>query len=132
MKRSTKTLVHSSKLQTERDKIFAENQSKMVEILMNVQSVVTRLATQFDMRRSLNIDTYFPIKTDTDMARFLDKTDGQFQAKREEFENFFYCSVTNNLKSKRPFETHLLATLFDREYIKSHKWPGPGYAILFF
>ena len=127
MKRSTKTLVHSSKLETERDKVFADNQAKMMDILMNVQTVVLRLATQFDMRKKINIDQFFPIQSDAAMASFLDKTDGQFQIKREEFENFMYCSVTNNLKIKRPFEAHILATLFGRDYIKSHKWPGPGY-----
>lgn len=127
MKRSTKNLVHSSKMQAERDKVFIENQNNMMEMMGNVQTVLMRLAMQFDMRKKVNIDKYFPIPDDRSMALFMDKNDGQFHLRREEFENFLYCSVTNNAKTKRPFENHLLATLFDREYIRSHQWPGPGY-----
>lgn len=125
MKRSTKTLVHAMKLQTERDKVFAENQAKILNIVLDIQSTMLRMSTQFDMRRKIMIDEFIPIKSDLDMRYFLDKTDGQFMIRREEFENYIYCVVTNNQKLKRPFETHLLGAVFRRDYISSHKWPGP-------
>ena len=125
MKRSSKILVNASKLQTERDKLFAENQTKMIAILEDLQSKVQKLAYQFDMKKNVNILDFFPIKTDADMARFLDNSDGNFKHKKEEFEQMFYCHVTNTIKFKRPFETNLLAVVFSRDYITSHKWPGP-------
>ena len=93
---------------------------------MELDKRTLRLATQIDMRKKVNIDDYIPIKTDSQLRQFLDKADGQFHDRREEFENYIYCCVTKNIRIKRPFENHLLAAVFDREYIRSHKWPGPG------
>lgn len=131
MKRSCKLLVNASKLQTERDKAFAENQEKMLSMIQDLQSTVLRLSSNADMRKKIKIDDYFPIRVDSDMQRFLSKDDGLFDVKREEFENMLYCHVTKNVKLKRPFETKLLETLFSREYISSHKWPGgPRYTFV--
>lgn len=125
MKRSSKILVNASKLQAERDKQYAENQQKMLAILTDVQTTLLRVCSKFDMKRKIEIDRFFPIKTDLDLQNFMDKEDGDFKAKREEFENWLYCIVTQNLKLKRPFESSLLAAIFSRDYIRSHKWPGP-------
>ena len=117
----------ASRLQTERDKAFAENQEKMMGILQDLQVKMTRFSCQFDMRKDVDIKKYFPIKSLQDISRFLDKGDGLFQKRRDEFEDFLYCNVTNTKKLKRPFETTLLSTLFSRDFITSHKWPGPKY-----
>ena len=124
-KRASKLLVNASKLQTERDKVSADNQAVILEILQDLQKTVLRLASNADMESKINIDNYLPIKTDADLDRFLDKKDGLFAEKRKEFENFLYCQVTRNLKLKRPFEATLLGTLFSRDFISSHRWPGP-------
>lgn len=126
MKRNTKVLVHAAKLQAERDKRFDGRQNKMMDILLDVQASLHRLSTQFDMRKKVLIDQYFPIKRDSDLINFLNKLDGQFIIRREEFENYIYCSVTNTLKLKRPFENSFIAAVFSRDYIKTHKWPSPG------
>lgn len=127
MKRSTKILVTASKLQTERDKIFSDNQAKMMTMITNLQETVLRLASQLDMRKQINIDEFFPIQSLNSLKLFLNKSDGQFHVRREEFENFLYCFVTRNLKSKRPFESSLLAVVFSRDFITGHKWPALRY-----
>ena len=124
MKRSSKILVNASKLQTERDKVFAENQAKMLNIIEDLQQTVMRLSSKMDMTEKIDINAFFPIKTDSDLLRFMDKADGNFQYKREAFENMLYCHVTNTIKFRRPFESSLLARIFTREFITSHKWPG--------
>lgn len=124
MKRSAKALVQSSKLQAERDKQFSENQAMMLKMLTDVQATLLRITCQMDMRRKVIIDDYFPINVDSDLQRFLNKDDGQFKIRREEFENWLYCHVTTTIKLKRPFESNILAALFTRDYISSHKWPG--------
>ena len=124
-KRAAKILVNASKLQTERDKISAENQIKILSILEDLQKDVLRLASKYDLEKKINIDNYFPIQSDAGLDRFLDKKDGLFPEKRKEFENFLYCQVTRNLKLKRPFEASLLGALFSRDFISSHRWPGP-------
>ena len=123
LKRNSKSLVSASKLQTERDKVIIENQNKMIGILEDIQKTLLRVAYQSDMKRSVNLDEYFPIKTLSDITRFLDKSDGKFYLRRDEFENNLYCTVTNTLKLKRPFESTLLSSLFSREFLSSHKWP---------
>lgn len=124
-KRNSKILVNASKLQAERDKVFVKNQENFLELLESLQKTVVRLSCQVDMRKKINIDDYLPIKTDYDVERFLNKSDGLFHCRREEFENMLYLNVTNNIKLKRPFETYLLHAIFSREFISSHKWPGP-------
>lgn len=125
MKRNTKILVQAARSSAEREKTFAENQNKMMGIVKDLQEQVLRLSSKFDMQKKEDIDNYFPVKVDSDLDRFLNKGDGQFKIRREEFENWLYCTVTKNIRLKRPFETSLLAAVFTRDYIKSHKWPGP-------
>ena len=125
MKRSSKTLVNAAKLQTERDRVFADNQERMLSILEGIQETLQRVACQMDMRKKVDLDEFFPFKELSDVKKFLNKSDGQFHLRREEFENFLYCTVTNTLKLKRPFESTLLASLFSRDFMSSHKWPGP-------
>lgn len=127
MKRSTKALVSACKLQTERDLGFAANQEKMLEMIADLQETVLRLASKMDMRKKLDIDDYFPVKSLNHLRLFLNKSDGLFHARREEFEDYLYCCVTRNLKLKRPFESSLLATVFSRDFITAHKWPGLRY-----
>ena len=125
MKRNTKILVQAARSSAEREKTFAENQNKMMGIVKDLQEQVLRLSSKFDMQKKEDIDNYFPVKVDSDLDRFLNKGDGQFKIRQEEFENWLYCTVTKNIRLKRPFETSLLAAVFTRDYIKSHKWPGP-------
>lgn len=124
IKRNSKLCVQATKLQAERDKLFSDNQDKILSILHDLQGTMLRVASKLDMEKKVDIEAFFPIKNDSDMLRFLDKTDGQFKFRREEFENMLYCYVTKSIKLKRPFEATLLSTLFSRDYISSHRWPG--------
>ena len=96
-----------------------------MDYLEEIRATMVRLASKSDMEKKINIDDYFPIQNDNDLERFLDKTDGLFPEKRKEFENLLYCQVTKNLKLKRPFEASLLGNIFSRDFISSHRWPGP-------
>ena len=125
MKRGNKVLVAASKQQTERDKIYEHNQSKILNALEDIQATLLRVTTQIDMRRKIRIDEFFPINTDSQLRNFLNKSDGQFNLRREEFENMLYLNVTKNIKLKRPFESNLLSAVFSRDFISSHRWPGP-------
>ena len=126
MRRASKVLVNASKLHTERDKIAAEKQDRILSILEDLQATMVRLACKVDLNKNkINMDRYFPVKDDSCLERFLDKSDGMFDEKRNAFENMIYCNVTKNLKLKRPFEASILATLFSRDFISSHRWPGP-------
>ena len=125
LKRNSKNCLNSIKLQAERDKLFYENQVKMMSMIEDIQETLLRVTSLMDMKKKIQIDSFFPIKNDSQLQRFLDKSDGDFQLRREEFENLLYCYVTKTLKLKRPFETSLLAMLFHRDYISSHRWPGP-------
>lgn len=127
MKRNSKTLVNASKQQTERDKVFADNQEKIISILEDVQHNLQRLSCELDMRKKINLDDYLPVKDLSDIKKFMNKSDGQFHLRREEFENYLYCTVTNTLKLKRPFESSVLASIFSRDFLSSHRWPGPRY-----
>ena len=126
MKRSSKALVNAAKLQTERDKVFSDNQEKIISILENVQQSLQRMECQFVMRKKVDLKEFIPINSLSDVKRFLNKSDGEFHLRREEFENFLYCVVTNTLRLKRPFETSRLAAIFLRDFMSSHKWPGQG------
>lgn len=118
-------LVHASRLQTERDKQFASNQEKIISILEGLQQTMQRIAYNMDMTKKVNIAEFIPVRSLSSLTKFLDKSDGQFHLRREEFENNLYCTVTNTIKLKRPFENSLLAFLFTRDFLSSHRWPGP-------
>lgn len=117
-------------MHVERDKMFAENQAKMMAMMEDIQQNMFRLSSRCDMKKKVNIDNFFPIKDDAQLEKFLDKSDGDFQVRRDEFEHYLYCHVTRNLKLKRPFETDLLSTVFNRDYISSHRWPGQWYFLV--
>ena len=127
MRRASKLLVNSAKLQTERDKVGAENQTRILNILEDVQSSLLKLTSHLVMKKKININDYFPINDDAGVARFLDKSDGMFAEKRDEFENLLFCHVTKNVKLKRSFEANFLSIVFTRDFISSHRWPGPRY-----
>ena len=105
--------------------MFLENQERMIGLLEDIHKMLSRVSCQFDMRKKIQIDEYFPVKNLNQIKRFLDRSDGQFDLRREEFENSLYTTVTTTLKLKRPFESTLLASLFSRDFLSSHKWPGP-------
>ena len=100
-------------------------------MVQDLQATVLRLSSNIDMRKPVDISKYFPVKQDADLQSFLDKSDGQFDCRRVQFENFLYCNVTKSMKLKRTFEATLLSTLFSRDFISSHRWPGPRYGIIF-
>lgn len=127
IKRASKLLVNACKLQTERDKVSAENQEKIIGILEDIQSSLTRLTSNLVMKKKIDISNYFPINNDAGVAKFLDKSDGLFLEKRDEFEHLLFCHVTKNLKLKRSFEANFLSIVFTRDFISSHRWPGPRY-----
>lgn len=99
----------------------------MMLIIQDLQASVLRLSSRLDMEKKIDISDYFPVHHDSNLKTFLDKSDGRFHIRRDEFENFLYCNVTKTLKLKRPFEANLLSTLFSRDFISSHRWPGPRY-----
>ena len=99
----------------------------MISILEEVQKTLQRLTCNLDMRNDVNIEEYFPIKNLAVLKKFLDKSDGLYQRRRDEFEDQLYNTVTNTLRLKRPFESSLLATLFTCDFMSSHKWPGTRY-----
>ena len=129
MKRSSKALVNAAKLQTERDKVFSDNQERMLKILEGIQQSMQRMECQLAMRKKVDLTKYIPINSLSDVRNFLNKSDGDFHLRREEFENFLFCTVTNTIKLKRSFESNLLGAIFSRDFMSSHKWPGQGYII---
>ena len=126
MKRSSKALVNAAKLQTERDKVFSDNQEKIIQILEGIQHSIQRVECQLAMRTKVDLTKYIPIYSLSNVKNFLNKNDGEFHLRREEFENFLFCTVTTTIKLKRPFESNLLGAIFTREFMSSHKWPGQG------
>lgn len=129
IKRASKIMVNAAKLQTERDIVAAEKQDKIISILEDVQNSLNILCSQSVMKKKINIDNYFPIHDDRGVAKFLDKSDGLFNEKREELEHLLFCHVTKNIKLKRSFEANFLSIVFTREFISSHRWPGPRYIL---
>lgn len=127
IRRATKLLVAASKLQAERDKVAADNQAKMMSIIEDLKSDMAVVTSKLVMKRKIDIENYFPIQNDAGVARFLDKSDGLFNEKREGFEDLLFGHVTKNLKLKRPFEANILSIVFSRDFISSHRWPGPRY-----
>ena len=80
---------------------------------------------QRDVRESLrgfNLTPYFPASSLTILNEFMSNKDGDFQQKKEEFERYLN-SVATVVYDMDNFCAALLKTLFNKNFIKTHRWP---------
>lgn len=78
----------------------------------------------FHMRMdSVDLSEFFPLNTDDDVKRFMDRDDEEWPLRRRGFYHLLYTTVTTQ---KKKFASGLLHTLFTRSYIANHRWPYPG------
>ena len=88
-----------------------------------MQNQMTRLAFNIDMD-TVDIYIYFPAKDNTMIHNFLSDEDGNFHAKRKQFEYMLYTCITSQKSQKRPFGEALKNTIFSRQYVSTHRWPS--------
>lgn len=73
--------------------------------------------------QNVDLSEYFPLESDHQLQRFLDKTDGEWEERKKGFYQLLYNAVTTK---KKRFACALLHILFKRDFIKAHKWPMSG------
>lgn len=79
----------------------------------------------FHMRMdSVDISDYFPLHSEEDLTRFMDKGHEEWPLRRRAFYHLLYTTVT---RSKKKFAGGLLHAIFSRNFIHENKWPYPGY-----
>ena len=76
----------------------------------------------FHMRMDcVDVSVFFPLKDDESLRNFMDRDHAEWHLRQKGFYHLLFTTVT---KSKKKFSTALLHTLFTRNFIKTHKWPG--------
>lgn len=100
-----------------------KQQDVMMSLLIEQRDENRKMSSIFKARIP-DINQFFPIKNNDDLARFLDTSDGLYPLRRSEFYNriLSLLSDKNNL-----FGTALLNSCFSEDYIKNHVWPTNGY-----
>lgn len=98
------------------------NVKVMMDMLREIKEEMKKFYFHIKMD-SIDICEFFPLKSDDDLNRFMDKTHENWEMRRKGFNHLLYCTVT---KVKRRFSTALLHLLFTRDFIANHKWPFPG------
>ena len=70
------------------------------------------------------IDKYFPATSTELILEFLSDDDGKFHLRRDAFEAYLSGVADPTGTNSRLFSDSLIELLFDRNYVKSHKWAG--------
>lgn len=95
----------------------------IISMMMEIKDDMKQFS--FHMRMdSIDISEFFPLKSDDDLKRFMDKSHEEWPLRRRGFYHLLYTTVSKNPKK---FAAALLHTLFSREFISNHRWPHPGY-----
>lgn len=98
----------------------------------NVDERTKRIETKIDEQgrrdsiERINILEFFPVSSLVILQEFMSNSDGNFKAKKEEFEGYLYSVCTLALDMDN-FCSNLLKTLFRKEFIRDHRWPTTEY-----
>ena len=99
------------------------NEYYMKTVMAYLQDIKSEMKqfTYHCKMETVDIAKYFPLDNDEDMAEFMDRDDGQWDLRRKAFYHLLFTTIT---EKKNKFAGALLTTLFTRNFIKNHKWPG--------
>lgn len=96
--------------------------AEMLLKMNNISQQVQR-ATFSTLMQGPDISDFFPVYRAEQLQLFMDKTHPEWPARRLEFYNFLFSTVTDSPKT---FTKGVLKALFSRKYMLTVKWPGYG------
>ena len=96
----------------------------MSTFLSNQELMLTRLdKISFSIHMNTeDITIYFPADTDQQILDFMSNADFKFKLRKLEFEKLLFTTISEKM-TQRKFSDSLMATLFTRSYMLTHKWP---------
>ena len=101
-----------------------DNQLKtIISMLKEIKEDMSKYNYHMKMD-STDISDFFPLKSEGDIKKFMDKSHDEWPLRRRGFYHLLFTTVTKN---KKKFATALLHTVFTRDFISNHRWPQPGY-----
>ena len=100
-----------------------KNSGDIMQMLREIKHEIAQFSYHIKMD-SVDMSDFFPLKSNADLKRFIDKSHDEWPQRRKGFQHLLYTTVT---KTKRRFAAALLHVLFSREFIFAHKWPYTGY-----
>lgn len=110
--------------------VVRSNSDKLINNEYNMKTVISLLTdiksdmkefTYHMMMDTVDLSMYFPLKSDDDLSKFMNRNDDEWELRKKGFYHLLFTAVT---KSRRKFAAALLHALFSREFIKNHRWPG--------
>ena len=69
--------------------------------------------------KTVNIYDFFPVKTDEQLKKFLEK-DAQYEDRKEQFYSILLPTVT---ETQSKFGNAVLKAVFDHSFVVTHRWP---------
>lgn len=105
--------------------------------VMEVKATIARIETSLQLvceqvqkatfnsvMSGCDISEFFPVESNEQLDKFMDRDNSEWSSRKLEFYNLLYTLSTNN---KRGFARGMIKALFSRQYINKMKWPSTGY-----
>lgn len=122
MKRNMKGTYDLNRVGNDRQKENTSLLESIYAIVRDQSSSVKQF--MFHIKMSVNdISEFFPLESDAALEKFLNRSDPEWERRRNGFYHLLYNAVTNQ---KKRFAAALLHLLFTRDYVRTHKWPMSG------
>lgn len=96
------------------------NMKTILSLLKEIKDDMKELTYHRKMD-SVDLSVFFPVDSDEDLNNFLNRDHEDWAARRKAFYHLMFTTVNN---SKDKFACALLHSLFTRNYISTHQWPG--------
>lgn len=105
--------------------------------VVDIRSTILRLESKLDavanqvhkatfdtvMGQGCDISEFFPVESNEQLNRFMDRENSEWNSRKNEFYHFLYTIASN---TKKGFARGMIKALFTRSYIVNIKWPSSG------
>lgn len=92
----------------------------MVDLIMDLKREI-KVKNYQNKVESVSVANISPVDTQQDILKFLDNSDGLFQARCNGFYEFLFSIQA---PTKKKFRDNLKTELFTDNYCESHHWPN--------
>lgn len=98
----------------------AQDRKVLMDMVMNLRKEVKMHSLQQN-NPSVSVAKMFPVSSQEEIVKFLDNSDGQFQARVNGFYEYLFMV---RAPSQKKFRENLKTLLFTDEYCENHHWPN--------
>ena len=98
----------------------AQDRKILIDMVMNLRQEL-KMQTLHQKNPSVNVSNIFPVNSQEDIQKFLDNSDGLFQARCNGFYEYLFMV---RAPTQKKFKENLKNLLFSDTYCEKHHWPN--------